>query len=236
MKTYRCPRCGRTVPSWQPVHIACVFARGKLLFFGLLFIPLVFFMGWNGDKLASTISGIKEDNYHLTATTFEFDPSRTAPSISPTNQTRVVDFSGDPLASPTQTPRIVVEPSKTRKPTSKISPSPTPTKRKTNTPRPTSTPTFDWSTCHADYVSRLKIGDKAYVSKDPPLANNVRQRPYTEATILGRIQPGEEVTIIDGPSCSNRWVWWKVRAKKNGLTGWTSEGDASAYWLIPIND
>jgi hypothetical protein len=39
--------------------------------------------------------------------------------------------------------------------------------------------------------------------------------------------------ILDGPACKNQWVWWYVRAEKNGLVGWTAEGDAENYWLVP---
>ena len=27
-----CPRCGKLVPEWQPVHLSCFLARSKYLF------------------------------------------------------------------------------------------------------------------------------------------------------------------------------------------------------------
>ena len=58
--------------------------------------------------------------------------------------------------------------------------------------------------------------------------------PYIDADIIGFIDPGEKIEIIKGPSCSNQWVWWKVKSLKNGEIGWTSEGDAENYWLVPV--
>jgi hypothetical protein len=231
MNTHRCPRCGKTIPNWQPIHFRCLYARGKYIFLSFIFIPLILFMGWKGDKLVSAISGGFEHNGQFTTTLVLFEATTTLQKSQTIKPTGISGGTLEPVATKTRTPQIY--PSKTLKPTIKIKPSSTLSIRRTRTPRSTTTPTFDWSTCHADYVSRLKVGDKAYVSKNPPLANNVRQRPYTDATILGKIQPGEEITIIDGPSCSNRWVWWKVTAKNNRLTGWTAEGDSNAYWLIP---
>jgi Bacterial SH3 domain len=109
----------------------------------------------------------------------------------------------------------------------------------TNTPAPTQTPTLTstespWDACPGSYLSRLHIGDRAYVSFDPPLPNRVRSDPGKDGKIIGRIQPGEEVKIFDGPACENGWVWWYVRSKETGLIGWTAEGDYENYWLVPL--
>lgn len=96
--------------------------------------------------------------------------------------------------------------------------------------------TFDWSSCHAAYSTRLKIGVQAYVSEYPPKANWLRSVPYTDAKIIGRIEPLEKVTILDGPSCSGGYIWWKVNVHKDGNVGWTAEGDTDgSYWLVPNN-
>lgn len=100
---------------------------------------------------------------------------------------------------------------------------------------PTPTPRVVlWKPCADAPTSRLKVGDIAYVTKDPPLPNRVRQKPNREAEILGLINPGGGMDIIDGPSCGEGWVWWKV--KNADLEGWTPEGDFETYWLIPLYD
>jgi tRNA A-37 threonylcarbamoyl transferase component Bud32 len=101
----------------------------------------------------------------------------------------------------------------------------------TATPIPTPPP---YKACPDAFPSRLHIGDHATVSEDPPVANNLRNNPGTEGTeIIGKIDPGEEVEIFDGPQCQNNWVWWKVKVLKSGQVGWTSEGDGTTYWLVP---
>ena len=77
-------------------------------------------------------------------------------------------------------------------------------------------------------------GDRAYVSFDPPLSNRVRSKPSRKASVVGMIEPGEKMKIVDGPSCADDWVWWKITSEESGLTGWTSEGDYEGYWLVPV--
>ena len=115
----------------------------------------------------------------------------------------------------------------------------TPTKRPTSTSVPSETPMLTesgvWEPCPGAYISRLHVEDLAYVSYYPPLANKVRSRPGTNRSEVGKIKPGEEVKIIDGPECANGWVWWKIKSLETNLVGWTSEGDKDAYWLVPEN-
>ncbi len=103
----------------------------------------------------------------------------------------------------------------------------------TQTSQPTNT--INWEACeNATLPSRLQIGSTAQVALDPPLPNRVRQDPNTTAVINGYIDPGETVTIIDGPACDQDWVWWKVKDQSGNLIGWTAEGDQTSYWLVPV--
>lgn len=100
---------------------------------------------------------------------------------------------------------------------------------------PTSSPTSTtWLACPNTFLSQLRVGMKGKLSEEPPLPNRVREQANTTSKIIGLIQPGEIVDILDGPGCSNGWVWWKIR-KSDGLTGWTAEGDGSSYWLLPVS-
>jgi len=130
------------------------------------------------------------------------------------------------ILQPTQTPAQTEENqavgTSTFEPTFTIIPSPTPV------PLP-------WQACEeAIYLSRLQVGMQASVSADPPLANRVRSAPSLESTVIGSLEPGEEMEIIDGPGCSNQWVWWKVKSLSTDVIGWTAEGDQKGYWLIPL--
>ena len=118
--------------------------------------------------------------------------------------------------------------------TSTAVPSLTPTLSPTS-PSPTDTPVYDlWYPCAGTYPSRLRVGDKAFVSLDPPLPNRVRSEPNTDADVIGHLQVGERMQINDGPKCGQGWIWWYVRSQETGLTGWTAEGDKNNYWLVPI--
>ena len=94
----------------------------------------------------------------------------------------------------------------------------------------------DWAPCPGAPSTQLFPGMYAYVSTDPPYANNVRSGPGKINDLVGQIQPGESMEILDGPSCGNGWVWWYVEELDTGLTGWTAEGDFSNYWLIPCDE
>jgi serine/threonine protein kinase len=118
--------------------------------------------------------------------------------------------------------------------TSTALPTKTPTPTPTPSPVPTVPPVATWYPCAGLYPSRLHVGDRAYVSFSPPLANNVRKNPSLNAQLLGKIQPGEEVEILKGPDCNDNMVWWRVQAADSSLVGWTSEGDREHYWLVPI--
>jgi hypothetical protein len=128
----------------------------------------------------------------------------------------------DQTASPTSTSTGTSTPAPTITPT----PSPTPTA----TPSPTATAFI----CPGSPVTQLKAGISAYVSFYPPYANRVRAEPtWTTGAIIGFIQPGEVVDVLDGPVCANGVVWWQIQSREQNLTGWTVEGDVNNYWLIP---
>ena len=114
----------------------------------------------------------------------------------------------------------------------------TPTGPPTLTPVPPNSPSptvqGTWQPCPSAYPSQLHVGMRASLSFHPPKSNNVRRQPNDHATVIGKIEPGEQMDILDGPSCQGGYVWWKIRSLSSGLSGWTSEGDQSNYWLLPM--
>jgi hypothetical protein len=145
-------------------------------------------------------------------------------------------ISNTPLrtASPTRNTLTPTFPVATERTVSTTQPPPD-TETPTVTPSPTAKSiTTPWHACPDARLSQLSVGMQAYISNDPPLPNRVRALPSIDATIWGWIYPGETVGVLEGPACSNGWVWWKVKSLKTGLVGWTSEGDQDAYWLLPL--
>lgn len=89
------------------------------------------------------------------------------------------------------------------------------------------------SSCGTAPIPRLTIGGEAYCSISPSKRNNVRARPGLSSQYLDQIKPGEALDVLEGPICANEMWWWKIRSRSSGLTGWTSEGDSTNYWLVP---
>ncbi|MEZ4737375.1 MAG: LysM peptidoglycan-binding domain-containing protein [Caldilineaceae bacterium] len=87
--------------------------------------------------------------------------------------------------------------------------------------------------CAAAPPTRLQRGMRAYVLPQPPLPNRVFREPNRQSPLVGRIPPNAALTILDGPRCGQRSVWWYVQAE-NGVIGWTAEGQPGEYWLAPL--
>lgn len=102
----------------------------------------------------------------------------------------------------------------------------------TVTPIPPTATTAASACQSVTYATRLRAGMRAYVAPIPPTANRVRENPARAAQVVGSIEPGIAMTILDGPRCADGWFWWYVQADNN-VRGWTSEGRAGEYWLIP---
>jgi len=100
----------------------------------------------------------------------------------------------------------------------------------TPTPQPELAP---GEVCQGDYPTTLQLDGRAKVSPDPPQPNRVRAEPSLKGKIIGELQPGEGMTLIEGPVCTDGWIWWKILSDDHRLTGWMAEGDGDMYWMIP---
>ncbi len=67
----------------------------------------------------------------------------------------------------------------------------------------------------------------------PGDANNVRDEPSRDATLLGAIPGGAEFSVLEGPLCVDGLNWWRV--KSADLSGWTVEGSGTEYWIEPLS-
>jgi hypothetical protein len=149
-----------------------------------------------------------------------------------------------PTAAPTVAPLITVIPLPTQAPTEPAAPTAIPATALPTAEPPTLTPTLRNTptlpppatiVCSDAPVTRLSKNGYAYASKTTATSNNVRSSPGLGANVLGLLQPGKGVQILEGPLCVEGYVWWKVRLLPNGITGWTAEGKGDVYWLIPCN-
>jgi hypothetical protein len=89
--------------------------------------------------------------------------------------------------------------------------------------------------CPGTLPSRLIVGQLGRVTPGEPNAlNSKAARPSLDptSTRLTSIPAGGIFTILSGPVCAGSYAWWQVNY--NGIIGWTAEGDASVYWLDPV--
>lgn len=110
-------------------------------------------------------------------------------------------------------------------------------------PAQTVTGLLDEFACPAgftDYLPpRLTIGPATARVQEGGLPNTLRSAPTTDASIgrrIGQAQPGRTLDrVLNGPACSNGFVWWLVEI--DGTIGWTAESDAreQAYYLEPTS-
>jgi LysM repeat protein len=81
-------------------------------------------------------------------------------------------------------------------------------------------------------ATRLQAGKIGRVLPGTP--NILRSQPGTGSSSpeIGQIPGGGLFRVIQGPQCVEGYNWWQVTY--NGVTGWTVEGQGTAYWTEPV--
>lgn len=172
----------------------------------------------------------------IMVTTMLITGCSTPGDIQPTyTPSAAVTLRPSPTSLPTRTDMPTAE--ATTPPSQSPRPLPTNTRRivsiATQTRLPMQTPSKTATPCPDAPLSQLKLKDWAMVSLQPWLPNNVRAEPGLSAKVIGVVQPGAILQIIDGPRCADGYSWWQSLSSA-GLQGWTAEGDASGYWIVPL--
>lgn len=167
--------------------------------------------------MALTACSRSASNGIMTITPLPSAPPPTATDILPT-------LTMAPLATATESESSTATSEPTQKPTAtKALPTEVVTITSGSTP----------AACAGAPTTRLSAGLFAYVNPEPPLPNNLRSDPGENNELIGYIEPGQSMKILEGPECADGWIWWKVNTLETDLTGWTAEGDGQGYWLIP---
>jgi WD40 repeat protein len=78
---------------------------------------------------------------------------------------------------------------------------------------------------------RLTVGGEGRVTEGT--ANRVRDKASRGGQEIAQIPGGGVFAVLDGPTCNEGFLWWQVEYK--GVTGWTVEGNASGYFVEPVN-
>lgn len=82
--------------------------------------------------------------------------------------------------------------------------------------------------------SRLHVGDRVTTSLEPNLPSRLRAEPGLSGSTVGSLNPGDGAVILEGPTCADDFIWWRVRSERTGVVGWTAEGDNAGAWLLPV--
>jgi hypothetical protein len=99
------------------------------------------------------------------------------------------------------------------------------------TPTPIPTPTLN-PLCTV--WTQLKVDGYARMIDVVP--NRVRSAPQKGDNLVGKLNPGDVVKVLEGPVCADGLVFWRVESDNiPGGSGWTAEGDGTEYWLEPAN-
>lgn len=83
--------------------------------------------------------------------------------------------------------------------------------------------------------TRLAVGGTAQVMGNAGgPSNNVRSEPAKADNIIGKLPPGTQVSVLEGPVCASGLIFWKVKSVLiTDGSGWTAEGDGTNYYLQP---
>ncbi|TVR22529.1 MAG: SH3 domain-containing protein [Anaerolineaceae bacterium] len=99
--------------------------------------------------------------------------------------------------------------------------------------RPQTPPTTRTPPCDDAPPTRLVVGERGRVGAEDMRPLNIRADAGTDARIIGRLEVGDVVRIIDGPRCANGFVWYLMERIDGDGTGWIAEGEASFYYIEP---
>lgn len=81
-------------------------------------------------------------------------------------------------------------------------------------------------------MSYLQPNSRVYVSPLYSAKQRIRKNAGRDKEVIGFADPGDSLIIQDAaPQCADGWIWWKVRVDKNGILGWTAEGNGFEQWL-----
>ncbi|NDJ85822.1 MAG: SH3 domain-containing protein [Chloroflexi bacterium] len=161
-------------------------------------------------------------------------PEGATPGVDPTELDQSVGgegSTGNPIVSPS--PVVAVGPfaETADAMSSGGGPSMTPSMLPTPSLAPTATPlTPTPFACPGAPPARLVLNNLAEVVS----ANTIRLRanPGLETNTVLNVSPGEQVLVIEGPTCMDQFIWWKVRLNDD-TEGWMAEGNAGQYFLEP---
>ncbi len=78
------------------------------------------------------------------------------------------------------------------------------------------------------------VGERVRVTMDANGQLTVRSLPGTDATLLTRVNPNAEFTVLAGPQQADGYTWYQIRSDDGTVEGWVADGDGVDRWLSPL--
>ena len=79
-----------------------------------------------------------------------------------------------------------------------------------------------------------RVGDRVVVTMPAGGQLTVRARPGTEASVVTRVNPGQQFTVLAGPESANGYTWFQIRSDDGSIQGWVADSDGTTRWLSPL--
>ncbi|MBL8132029.1 MAG: SH3 domain-containing protein [Anaerolineae bacterium] len=77
--------------------------------------------------------------------------------------------------------------------------------------------------------TRLIVRERARVTLEDDAPLNVREGAGTSFEVIAQIEPGEILFVLSGPTCSQRYAWYRIAYED--IEGWIAEGTTDAYFV-----
>jgi hypothetical protein len=76
-------------------------------------------------------------------------------------------------------------------------------------------------------TSGLSVGGSAWVTREGGLPLRLRSGAGLNHDVLDRLQPGTQMTLVEGPRQADNYSWWHIRTT-DGREGWVAGQDLRA--------
>jgi hypothetical protein len=224
------PKLAPATPRLKPVAILGVFllaviAGGYVL---TRFLPLLS-EPTPTQTIAATLTSTTPSTMPGLTTTTELVPTVTPSDTilpSPTNSTNKIFTTPEvPTVPPTRIPLTATLIS-TATPTYTLTFTPTFTLAPTTPPPTTSDPCGPLPT-------RVAVGMTIQVTTSGQVAKlGIRPQPTLASSKIFELLPGDPMTVLNGPVCSDNSYFWYINSQKG--EGWVREGNGVFYFVDPV--
>lgn len=79
-----------------------------------------------------------------------------------------------------------------------------------------------------------RVGERVVVTMAAGGQLSVRAQPSTEGTLITRVNPGTQYTVLAGPQSAGGFNWYQIRSDDGSVEGWAAEGQGTDRWISPL--